>query len=387
MTAYPPELQAFQDLGASFARRELLENRATHDRYPFAPFWDGVMRRATELGFFGITLGELWGGSASDTAALVPLCEEISRVDASLAAIIFTNAAALEILNAAAESMDYATVFGKLSGEGVLPLAFQSYTCLGESVLPSVQPAGSGPTITGTVRNVALGGIARYAVVAAAGGDGSAAYFLADLNGPGVGVSAPVHCIGFRACPSADLTFDAAVVLPLGAPASGVELFQRMAQRLAPVAAAVLLGIMKGCFDEAYAYVQERRQGGRTIIDWPAVSTMLAEMSVDINLAERCLLDSLRGATVADARVLAIRLGEWACRCTTDGVQLLGGNGYMTDYGQEKRLRDARMARQLLGMPALRKQDAFNEQWRASGSVVPGERESPCPSGKDRVIL
>ncbi len=358
MTAYPPELQAFQDLGASFARRELLDNRQTHDRYPFAPFWHGVMRRAADLGLFGITLGDLWGGSAAGTCALVPLCEEISRVDASLAAIIFANAAALEIVNAAAESADCATVFGKVAG--ALPLAFQSYTHFGESVLPSAQSAATGATLTGTVRNVALGGIAKCAVVAAAAGNGSGAYFLADLNGRGVRVSAPVHCIGFRACPVVDVTFEAAAALPIGAPASSVELFQCMAQRLAPVAAAILLGIMKGCFDDAYAYAQQRQQGGRTIIDWPAVSMMLAEMSVDISLAERCLLDSLRGAPDADARALAIRLGEWACRCTTDGVQLLGGYGYMTDYGQEKRLRDARMARQLLGMPALRKMEMFS---------------------------
>ncbi|MFI4982523.1 MAG: acyl-CoA dehydrogenase family protein, partial [Nevskiales bacterium] len=146
---------------------------------------------------------------------------------------------------------------------------------------------------------------------------------------------------------------------PIGTPGSGVELFHRMAQRLAPVAAAILLGIMKGCFDEAYGYTQARQQGGRSIIDWPAVSMMLAEMSADISLAQRCLFDALCGAPAADARPLAIRLGEWACRATTDGVQLLGGNGYMTDYGQEKRMRDARMARQLLGMPALRKLDAF----------------------------
>ncbi len=33
---------------------------------------------------------------------------------------------------------------------------------------------------------------------------------------------------------------------------------------------------------------------------------------------------------------------ELACELVNDGVQLLGGNGYMKDYGQEKRYRDAR---------------------------------------------
>jgi hypothetical protein len=34
----------------------------------------------------------------------------------------------------------------------------------------------------------------------------------------------------------------------------------------------------------------------------------------------------------------------------------------MSDYGQEKRMRDARMARQLLGMAALRKQECFRDK-------------------------
>ncbi len=93
---------------------------------------------------------------------------------------------------------------------------------------------------------------------------------------------------------------------------------------------------------------------------------MLAEMSLDIDVGEACLRESLRNtdAPAGTARALAVRLGEWACRVTTDGVQLLGGNGYMSDYGQEKRMRDARMARQLLGRAPLRKQDYFNDQWR-----------------------
>jgi alkylation response protein AidB-like acyl-CoA dehydrogenase len=361
MTAYPPELQPFQDLGAAFARRELLDNRAISDRYPCAPFWDGTMPRAAELGFFDMALGEAGTAGTAGTAALVPLCEEISRVDATLAAIIFTNAAALEIVNAATASADGGTIFATLSVAGALPVAFQSYTHLDESALPSARCSGSGTTISGTVRNLVLGGIARYGVIAATTDDGACAYFFTSLTGPEVRTSPPVQCIGFRACPVADLTFETAAALPIGAPASGVALFHRMAQRLAPVAASILLGIMKGCFDEAYAYAQARQQGGRAIVGWPAVSMMLAEMSIDIGLAERCCAESRNATNPAEAAALAVRLGEWACRATTDGVQILGGNGYMSDYGQEKRLRDARMARQLLGMPALRKQDHFNE--------------------------
>jgi alkylation response protein AidB-like acyl-CoA dehydrogenase len=51
----------------------------------------------------------------------------------------------------------------------------------------------------------------------------------------------------------------------------------------------------------------------------------------------------------------AIHISEMACSATSEGVQLLGGNGYMKDYGQEKRMRDAWQARSLLGMSGLKK--------------------------------
>jgi hypothetical protein len=49
------------------------------------------------------------------------------------------------------------------------------------------------------------------------------------------------------------------------------------------------------------------------------------------------------GAAVA----AAVHVSELACNGTVEGVQLLGGNGYMKEYGQEKRMRDARQARTL----------------------------------------
>jgi len=60
------------------------------------------------------------------------------------------------------------------------------------------------------------------------------------------------------------------------------------------------------------------------------------------------------------ARAVAIHIAEMACRATVDGVQLLGGNGYMKDYGQEKRMRDAGQAQCLLGMAPVRKMDLID---------------------------
>ncbi|MBN1470421.1 MAG: acyl-CoA dehydrogenase, partial [Syntrophaceae bacterium] len=55
------------------------------------------------------------------------------------------------------------------------------------------------------------------------------------------------------------------------------------------------------------------------------------------------------------SRAAALHLSELACKLTTDGIQCLGGNGYMKDYGQEKRFRDAKHVQAFLGLAPMKK--------------------------------
>jgi alkylation response protein AidB-like acyl-CoA dehydrogenase len=95
------ELRAFNDLACSFARKELLEHVHEHE-YPYRREVTGVMKMAIEAGLFGINLSADWGGTGLDASALAGIMEEISAVDAGMAAMLFTNTAALEIIAAAA---------------------------------------------------------------------------------------------------------------------------------------------------------------------------------------------------------------------------------------------------------------------------------------------
>ena len=80
-----------------------------------------------------------------------------------------------------------------------------------------------------------------------------------------------------------------------------------------------------------------------------------------MSLAETCVhgLKSMFAGGSADAGpsavAAAVHIGDIAADVTSEGIQLLGGNGYMKDYGQEKRMRDAKQAQSLLGSSPLRK--------------------------------
>ena len=94
---------------------------------------------------------------------------------------------------------------------------------------------------------------------------------------------------------------------------------------------------------------------------------MLASMSVKADVAEMCVHQSCleleqKGSGYA-SRVLsaAVHTAELACSATTDGIQVLGGYGYMKEHGQEKRYRDARMVQTLLGAAPYKKLDIIQK--------------------------
>ncbi len=92
------EMKSFEDLALNFAVKELAHRREVSDRYPFSPFDNTVLAKAHELGFLGITLPEDLGGIGQGISTLCVVLESICRTDASLGAIIFTNALAQEII-------------------------------------------------------------------------------------------------------------------------------------------------------------------------------------------------------------------------------------------------------------------------------------------------
>jgi alkylation response protein AidB-like acyl-CoA dehydrogenase len=173
--------------------------------------------------------------------------------------------------------------------------------------------------------------------------------------------SDPVVSLGLHACPSVDVDFAAAPATPLGAAGSGARHLAAALRDVRLGAAAISAGILKGSLGEALAYARERHQGGRRIADWSEIRMMLADMAVQARVADLCLTQACAAvaARAPDADELAaaatLHIQQQACEVVNDGVQVLGGNGYMKDYGQEKRYRDARQAQALLGAAPLRK--------------------------------
>jgi alkylation response protein AidB-like acyl-CoA dehydrogenase len=360
----PEEIQAFYNLAKDFAAKELADKREKNDKYPFGELFLGSIKSAGEVGFFGVNIPTQFGGVGMGESALASILENLSTADASMAAVVFTNAAAIEIINQASVDSDCSAVYEKLSAQDALPVSFHAYTSIRENEVPAIV---SGGTIFGKLGFLSLGGLARYAVVPAQTTDKKYSYYLIDLNAAGVQKSETVFSLGLHACPAADVFLNQVSGVLIGKVGEGEKYFRAMQSRLSIGAAAMSLGIMKGSFAEALQYTKDRFQGGRQIINWSEVRMLLANMAVEIQVGMNCVgwachqRDTQAFGWEKAARAAAIHVAEMACRATVDGVQLLGGNGYMKDFGQEKRMRDAKQVQCLLGMAPVRKMDLVDQ--------------------------
>lgn len=356
------ERQAFADLAKEISLKKLVENREEHDRYPFGELFSDVIKDAGMVGFYGVNLSPEYNGVGMNTGMVAVILDKISEIDASLAGIVFVNAAALEIINAASENTGDMKIYNSIKSIGTVPIAFPAYANPAEIDMPKVNPGHT--AISGKIDYLVLGSIADYAVIPARiQNEKTYSYYLVDLKSDKIVRSKPVVSLGMHACPAVDITMDNAPAKLIGTAGMGEIYFDKMRQGMSVCSSAISLGIMRGSFNDALKYTADRYQGGRQIIDWGQVRMMLANMAIELKIAESCQnmvyleLDSKSQGWEKTAKATAIHIGELAIRVTTDGVQLFGGNGYTRDYPQEKRMRDARQAQSLLGMVLFRKID------------------------------
>jgi len=216
--------------------------------------------------------------------------------------------------------------------------------------------------ISGSTEYLVMGGISAYGLIPAIiDGQKDYSFFLVDLTTKQVRKSTPVLSLGLNACPAVDLDMDHAPSVLIGEPGKGHVYFKIMSDKMQVVTAAMSAGIMKGSFKEALGYSKRRLQGGQSIINWSEVQMMLADMAVQIKIADMCISRSCQAMDGNERRwaeyaaAAAIHVQTSACDLTTDGVQVLGGAGYMKDFGQEKRFRDAQQIQALLGLAPMKK--------------------------------
>jgi len=191
---------------------------------------------------------------------------------------------------------------------------------------------------------------------------------------PGFEVLRTEDKMGHRGSSTAAIAFNGCRVPRanlLGEPGEGLEILFASLNKSRPSVAAHALGIATAAFKDMVAYMNERVQSGRRIVDFQANQFLLADLATDLAMAERWLdyVASLVERETDDfgleASMLKLRASDLAMRIATEAVQMHGGYGYCRDYRVERLMRDAKITqiwegtnqihRQLIGRSFVQK--------------------------------
>ena len=356
------ELKILKRAADEFARKELAPNRESNDKFPFGPFFSNTLEKSFELDLFHSMLPETLGGIGHGISALCIILDSICQEDSSLGGIIFTNTISQQLLINAGETDLLQTITESDTVKNFL-IAVPVFSNPGETKLTAeAKRSGDICTLSGKIDYLVLGGLAGHAIIPAKlSGTKGYSLFLVNLTAPGISKSEPVLSLGIRSCPAVDITLNNVEATLIGEAGKGDAYFEKTGDIMHIAAAAMSLGIMKGSFDEAFDYSKNREQGGQKIVNWSEIKMILSTMAIHINNADMIVSRACQAVDAKEpgwencSRAAALSIQRIACDLTTDGIQVLGGVGYMQDFGQEKRFRDAKHIQALLGIAPMKK--------------------------------
>ena len=173
--------------------------------------------------------------------------------------------------------------------------------------------------------------------------------FLLERETPGLTVGKPISKMGLRTSPMAELHFDGCLVSEdavLGKVGGGMTVFNQSMLWERGCILASTVGTMERQLERSLQYAKERRQFGKAIGEFQAVSHKLVDMKLRLDTARLLLyrfgwlLDEGRPATLESALV-KLYLSDCHVRSSLDALQVHGGYGYMTEYELERDVRDA----------------------------------------------
>jgi isovaleryl-CoA dehydrogenase len=114
------------------------------------------------------------------------------------------------------------------------------------------------------------------------------------------------------------------------------------------VIAAQLLGVAQRAFDDVLAYVKERKQFGRPVGSFQALRHRLADLATEIETSRLLVYDVARRTDEnpgqllpREASMAKLKVTETAKRAALEGMQMMGGYGYATEYDMERHVRIA----------------------------------------------
>src|SRR5512140_1686950 len=360
--------------------RDQFAPRAEHyDRSAEFP-WDNV-RAINALGLNAMFVPEAYGGAPMSYSAYLACVREMSKACAATGIIWATNFHGIKPVITFGSEEQKQRLLPRVAAGGLVSLVITEASAGSDATGMKMrfEPQGEDIVVNGSKIFITSGDAADLLLVFGkwseiADAKGAISALVVEKGTPGLSVLRTEDKLGHRASSTAALNFDNCRVPRanlVGKPGDGLKILLASLNKPRPHVAAHALGIARAAFEDAIAYINERRQSGRRIVEFQGIQFLLADMATDLAMCEAWLWHVARmvdgGAADfgVEASMLKLRASDLAMRIATDAVQLYGGYGYCKDYRVERLMRDAKITqiwegtnqvhRQLIGRSFMQK--------------------------------
>ncbi|WP_114789181.1 acyl-CoA dehydrogenase family protein [Niabella yanshanensis] len=320
-----------------------------------------LTRQMGELGLLGIYLPEQYGGAGMDYLAYIIAVEEIARIDGSQAATLAAhNSLGIgPIYNYGTEEQKMKYLPQLCTGNALWSFGLTEPEAGSDSRASKTTARldGNDWVINGSKIFITNGsvdiniGTTVQAVTHESAEKKEFTTIIVDREAPGFSQQAMHGKMMWRASDTSQLFFDDCRVPKenvLGEPGQGSRIMLQTLDAGRLSIAAMGLGCAQGAYELALAYAQERKQFGKTISQFQAISFKLADMAMKIELArtflyKACWLKDTKQPFTKEAAMAKLYCSEIAKEVADAAVQVHGGYGLMKEYNVERFYRDQRL--------------------------------------------
>ena len=350
------EQTSFRAAARAFLDKEAVPHRTGWDRREAVDL--DIVPKMAELGFFGLTIPEEYGGVGGDYVTYAIGMEELGRADSALRGIVSVSSGLVgkSILFHGTEEQKQEWLPRLATAEvlGCFGLTEPDIGSDAGNLATKARRDGDDWVLNGQKLFITNGTWADVALVfARTGGDGprGISAFLVPTDADGFEAREIKGKLGLRGQATAEL-FLTDVRVPasamLGEEGTGFKIAMSSLDKGRVAVAAGCVGIVQGCLEIAVEHATTRTQFGRKIASFQLVQDMIADISLDADAARLLvwraadLIDRGEpfGTAASKAKLYA---SEAAVRAANNAIQVYGGAGYVDEYPAEKYLRDARV--------------------------------------------
>jgi alkylation response protein AidB-like acyl-CoA dehydrogenase len=320
----------------------------------------GLIKKLFELGLMGIEIPEEYGGGGGTFFNAILAVEEISAVDPSVGVMVdVQNTLCVNALVRWATEEQKKRYLTRLAKDTIGSYALSEASSGSDAFALQTRAVKRGDdyVLNGQklwITNAKEAGLfIVFATLDPAAGYKGITAFVVEKGAAGFSLGKKEDKLGIRASSTCELIFNDCVVPAsqvLGEPGKGYKIAIETLNEGRIGIGSQMLGLAAGAWGHAVKWAKERKQFGKTLVEFQAMQFQLAEMATDIEAARLLIYNAAR---LKDAKLDFLKeaamckyfASHVAERVASLAVEIYGGSGFVKDYPVEKLYRDAKIGK------------------------------------------